>query len=125
VYIETEEIKQAYTHWKTAVMNADIACLDKICTENFSWTNKMGVTHTKTENLMKIGSRNLQYISWVNEDIAITMMEDIAMVKTRENLKMRVFNQRVDAVHEITIFFVNKNGSWLLAGGRETDVRVQ
>src|SRR5215470_7313239 len=71
VHMRTEEIKQAYHNWKTAMINADIAFLDKICCDNFLWTNSLGVTNNKKESLRKISSRNMRYISWINENMTI------------------------------------------------------
>jgi hypothetical protein len=118
--VKTEEIKQAYEYWKSAVINGDLASLDKICAENFVWTNEMGITNNKTENLYKIASDNLKYLSWVSEYVTIKMLGDIAILKTREILKVIVYKQRVNAVQDVTAIFINEDGKWLLAGGQET-----
>ena len=117
--MRTEAIKQAYAHWKKAVINRDLSSLDKICTDNFSWTNAMGVTLNKTENLRKIGSGDLQYISWVNEDMQVKMAEDLAIIKTRETLHVLAFNHKIKTVQNVTAVFINQNGNWLLASGQE------
>jgi ketosteroid isomerase-like protein len=118
--VKTEEIKQAYEYWKSAVINGDLASLDKICAENFVWTNEMGITNNKTENLYKIASDNLKYLSWISEYVTIKMLGDIAILKTREILKVIVYKQRVNAVQDVTAIFINEDGKWLLAGGQET-----
>jgi hypothetical protein len=118
--LKTEEIKQAYEYWKNAVINRDFASLDRICAENFEWTNDMGITNDKTENLYKIASDNLKYLSWVSEYVTVKMVGDIAILKTREILKLIVYRQRVNAVQDVTAIFINEDGKWLLAGGQET-----
>jgi hypothetical protein len=114
-----EEIKQAYANWKNAMIKGDLPVLEKICTENFLWTNHLGITNNKAENLNKINSGNLRYLSWITEDMMVDMVGDIAILKTKEVLKMIVYNQRVNAVQDVTVIFINQDGNWLLAGGQE------
>ena len=80
----------------------------------------MGVTYNKSENLSKIGSGNVRYISWINEEISVDMeSDDIGVVKARAKLKMVVFDIKVTTIQNVTAVFVNVNGNWRLAGGRE------
>ena len=118
--VKTEEIKQAYEHWKNAVINGDIASLEEICAENFAWTNDMGITNDKTEKLYKIASDNLKYVSWITEYVTVKMVGDIAILKTREVLKLIVFRQKVSTVQDVTAILVHQDGKWLMAGGQET-----
>jgi len=117
--VKTEEVKQAYECWKNAVINGDLESLDRICAENFAWTNDMGITNNKTENLYKIASDNLKYLSWMSEYITINMVGDIAILKAREILKLLVYRQSVNTVQDVTAIFINQDGKWLLAGGQE------
>jgi len=118
--VKVEEIKHAYEYWKNAVISGDLSSLDMICDENFAWTNDMGVTNNKTENLYKIASGNLRYLSWINEDITVKVVGDVGILRTREKLKLIVYRQRVNAIQDVTAIFINQNGKWLLAGGQET-----
>jgi hypothetical protein len=122
--VKIEEIKRAYDNWKNAVINGDLASLDKISAENFAWTNDMGITDNKTEKLYKITSDNLKYLSWINEDITVKIVGDIGILRTREILKLIVYRQRVNAVQDVTAIFINQDGKWLLAGGQETSSRL-
>src|SRR5689334_21275216 len=99
--VRTKEVKQAYEYWKNAVIKVDLVSLDKMYTENFSWTNELSIINNKTENLNKIASADLQYLSWINENITIKIIGDTAVLKTREILKLVVYNQRVNAVQDV------------------------
>lgn len=114
-----EKIKETYAYWKEAIINCDLASLNRICTDNFSWINNMGITYNKTDNLKRIASRNLQYISWTNEELKIELNDNMAVLRTKETLKMLVFNLRVQTVQEFTAIFINYNGNWMLECGRE------
>src|SRR5690242_11830177 len=100
MHTRTEEIKEAYLHWKNAMINGDLPVLEKIYSDNFLWTNNMGITNNKTQNLNKISSGNLRYLSWTNENMTIEIVDDIAILKTREILKLIVYSQRVTAVQD-------------------------
>ncbi len=76
--MSTEEIQKIYALWKDAVIKGDIQLLDKMYADNFSWTNIIGTTNNKAENLYKVSSGNLRYTSWVNKDISIDIAEDLA-----------------------------------------------
>jgi len=102
-----------------AMIKGDLPVLEKIFTDNFLWTNNMGITNDKKQNLNKISSGNLHYLSWINEDMTIDILDDIAILKTREILKLLVYKQSVSAVQDVALIFINRNGNWLLAGGRE------
>ena len=121
---KTKEVKQAYEYWKEAVIKADLASLNKMYTENFSWTNEWGITDNKKENLRKIASGNLQYLSWVNENITIKIDGDTAILKTKDILRLLVYNQRVNATQTVTAVFINQNGKWLMAGGQEINDNI-
>src|SRR4051812_8122545 len=88
----TVEIEHLYERWKRAIMNADLELLDKICDDNFSWTNSMGITCRKDEQFYRVTSGNAKYLSWTNDHISITIGRDIAILRTRETLKMIVYN---------------------------------
>ncbi len=120
--VKTEEIKQAYEFWKNAVIKGDRVSLNNIYTENFLWTNCMGIMKNKTENLNKISSRDIQYLSWMNEDMTVNIVGDIASLKTREILKIIVYDQRINTVRDVTVIFINQSGEWKLAGGEESNV---
>ena len=120
--MKTEEIEEAYAYWKNAVIKGDLVSLNNIYTEEFLWTNSMGITKNKTENLNRISSGDIQYLSWVNEDITVHEEAEFTILKTREILKMLVYDQRINTVRDVTLIFVNQNGHWQLAGGEETTI---
>ena len=120
--MKTEEIKQAYAYWKNAVIKGDLISLNNVYTENFLWTNCMGITKNKSENLNRISSGDIRYLSWMNEDMTVRVYNDIAILKTREILKMIVYDQRINTVRDVTVIFINQSGEWKLAGGEETNI---
>jgi hypothetical protein len=115
----TAEIEQLYERWKRAIMNSDLDLLDKICDGNFSWTNCERITNNKKEHFYRVACGNVKYLSWINEYISTTILGDIASLRTRETIKMIVYKQKVDVVHDVIALFIKVNGKWLLAGGEE------
>lgn len=110
-----EEIKRVYEQWKNALIKTDVTTLEKLYTDNFLWTNHMGITCNKPENLFKTKCGNIQYISWVDEDMEINIMTESATVKAREVLEMLVYEQRVNIVRNIIARFQLQDDKWLLS----------
>jgi hypothetical protein len=113
--IMEEDIKQVYEQWKNALIKTDVTTLEKLYTTNFLWTNPMGITCSKPENLFKIKCGNIQYISWVDEDMEIEIMTESATVKAREVLEMLVYEQKVSIVRNIIAGFQRQDDKWFLA----------
>jgi hypothetical protein len=110
-----EEIKSVYEQWKNALIKTDVTTLEKLYTDNFSWTNHMGITSNKPENLFKAKSGNVQYISWFDKDMEINIINDNAVVKTEGVLKMLVYEQSISIVRSVIATFQFSGGRWLLA----------
>ncbi|MEP7141399.1 MAG: nuclear transport factor 2 family protein [Ferruginibacter sp.] len=113
--MEIEEIENAYIFWKKAVIKADTALLDEVCTDGFSWTNNMGITRSKSEILSRTRSGNLQYLSWTDENMDINFQEENAILKSTQILKLKVFDQYINRKQHITVQFIKQNDSWRLA----------
>jgi hypothetical protein len=113
--IMQEEIKRVYEQWKNALIKTDVTTLEKLYTDNFSWTNHMGINCNKRENLFKTKCGNVQYISWVDEDLEINITTESATVKAREVLEMLVYEQRVSIVRNIVARFLLQDDKWLLS----------
>jgi hypothetical protein len=112
--IMQEEIKRVYEQWKNALIKTDVTTLKKLYTENFSWTNPMGITCNKPENLFKTKYGNVQYISWVDEDVQINVKNENAVLKAKEVLKIFVYEQRVNIVRNIIARFQLQDNKWLI-----------
>jgi hypothetical protein len=110
-----EEIKRVYEQWKNALVKTDVVALEKLYTDDFSWTNHMGITCNKPENLFKTKCGNVQYISWVDKDMRINVKNENAVLKAKEVLKILVYEQRISIVRNIVATFQLHNGKWLLA----------
>ncbi|NJO25195.1 MAG: nuclear transport factor 2 family protein, partial [Bacteroidia bacterium] len=100
---------------ENALIKNDITTLEKLYTDTFSWTNHMGNTCNKLENLLKTKCGNVQYISWVDEEMKINVINDNAVVKAKEVLKMVVYEQRVSIVRNIIATFQLQGDKWLLS----------
>jgi ketosteroid isomerase-like protein len=117
--LKVNEIRHTYEYWKNAMLNADLVCLDEIYDDSFLWTNSMGFRNDKNDKLKQIASGDLQYLSWENEDLAIHVVGNVATLKAREILEMKIYRQRVHAVQDVIALFIKRKGRWVLAAGQE------
>lgn len=120
--MKAEEIKQAYENFKTAVISRDLRALKNIYADDFFWTNFMGITNNKAENLERVNSGNLSYLSWVNEETSVRIYGDIAILLSKEILKMKIFGQHTNTKHRIIAIFRWQGDQWLLTGGQSTQL---
>ena len=110
-----EEIKKVYERWKNALIKIDLVALEKLHTDNFTWTNNTGITCNKPEYLFRIRSGNVRYVSWINKGIKIDIKYGNAILKAAEILNMFVYEQNVNTARHITATFQLHNGNWLLS----------
>ncbi len=118
--MKSEKIKQTYMLWKDAVIKGDVDCLNRVYADNFSWTNNMGITNCKTKILKKASSYNIQYLSWQDENIHITFDGEHAILKSTQILKLKVFQQSINAKLNVTVQFTKRNNNWLLESIQES-----
>jgi len=110
-----KEIKRVCEQWKNALIKIDVTTLEKLYTDNFSWTNHMGITCNKPEILFKMKCDNVQYISWIDEDMEINVINDNAVVNAKKVLKIIVYEQKVNIVRYIIDRFQLQDDKWLLS----------
>jgi|SRR6478672_3587911 len=119
--MKTKKISQIYDCWKNAMIKSDLDSLDEICDDNFLWTNYCGITNNKKDLINKIALGQIEYLSWMNEETNIKVVRDVAVLRTRELLKIKVYRQNVDVVQQVVILLIRQGGKWKLAGGQEID----
>jgi len=119
--MKTRKINQVYDCWKNALINSDLDSLDEICDDNFLWTNYNGITNNKKEIINKIALGHIEYLSWMNEQTNINIVRDVAVLRTKEILRIKVYCQKVDVVQQVVILLIKQGGKWRLAGGQEVN----
>lgn len=100
---------------ENALIKIDLATLEKLHTDNFIWTNNIGITCNKPEYLFRIRSGNVRYVSWINKGIKIDIEYGNATLKAAEILNMLVYEQKVNTARNITATFQLQDGNWLLS----------
>jgi hypothetical protein len=119
---KAREIRRAYEYWKNAMIAGDLTSIDEICDDNFSCIDHTGITTNKKENLYKLACRDVQYLSWASEDLCISIVGEVATLRTREILEMTVYNERVDVIQNVVVLFMKPHGKWKLIARQETTI---
>ncbi|MBD0289288.1 MAG: nuclear transport factor 2 family protein, partial [Flavisolibacter sp.] len=121
--MKEDEIKDAFAIYKKAVISGDLETLEHLHSENFVWNTHFDLQINKSENIQRISSGNLSYLSWTNEDIRVLSTGETAVLKSRQILKIIVYGLSINTEQDITAFFVKHNGRWLLSGGKEINLK--
>ncbi len=121
--MKEDEIKEAFANYKEAVIHGDIKSLERIHSEDFVWNTNFNIAINKSDNIKRISSGNLRYLSWTNEDMQVFITGETATLKSRQILKIIVYGLPVNTEQDITAFFVKRKGEWLLSGGKEINLK--
>ncbi len=121
--MKEDEIKEAFAIYKKAVIHGDLETLEHIHSDNFVWNTHFNIQINKSENIKRISSGNLSYLSWTNENMRVLITGETAVLKSRQILKIIVYGLPVKTEQDITAFFVKRNGRWLLSGGKEINLK--
>ena len=121
--MKEDEIKEAFAIYKKAVISGDLETLEHVHSDNFVWNTHFNLQINKSENIKRISSGNLSYLSWTNEDMQVSITGETAVLKSRQILKIIVYGLSINTEQDITVFFVKCNGKWLLSGGNEINLK--
>ena len=121
--MKEDEIKEAFAIYKKAVISGDLETLEQVHSDNFVWNTHFNLQINKSENIKRISSGNLSYLSWTNEDMQVLITGETAVLKSRQILKIIVYGLSINTEQDITAFFVKRNRRWLLSGGKEINLK--
>lgn len=128
-YPETE-LHQAIKNFNQAFMQADVATLDNLLTEQYLHTNSGNKAFNKASWLKWVGSRQdavksgqLKYDSYLTEDLSIIIYQNSAVVTGRNIAKgisaYKPFNVDIRFTH----LWVKQQGKWKRASFHDAPVK--
>lgn len=109
-----QEVIATVAKWAEAMRDRDAKALEAIFDDEAIITNVDGRTRGKAEELEAMKPNpNVRVSSVVNEDVAIKLFGDVAVVTALARMKMRAAGGR-ESSHALryTAVFVKKDGNW-------------
>ena len=117
------EVLEVQTARFTAMIEADIAELENVLSDDLTYTHTGGQTETKEDFLSTLRSQTLKYDTIQPKDVQIRLYGDVAVVTGLSDMLVT----GVDQVYSFTIRFIEvyrrTDGSWELVAWQSTRLR--
>lgn len=103
--------------WADAMVKSDVAALDHIVADDFSYTNWDGTTITKAQHLEDIKSGASKSASLIPNNIKVRVFGDVAVVTLGQQEKAQYKGKDTSGHYLYTDTWVKRNGKWQIVAG--------
>jgi ketosteroid isomerase-like protein len=119
-----QEIRQMIEKYRTAILQRDIATLEKIWADDYVFVNAAGDVLTKTDPLANIKSRATTLDS-INqeENVTVRVYQNSAVATSRVTLKGQYSGQPISGQYRSTLVWVKGSGGWQLVSNQLTALK--
>jgi ketosteroid isomerase-like protein len=109
-----QAVRQAISDLTIALQNNDLAALDRIYADDYTFVGDTGTIMSKSERLGALRSGDLKYQSLSTEILKINMYGDSAAALARITTKLPDGGKFNDGTFIVTLNFVKVKGRWQL-----------
>jgi ketosteroid isomerase-like protein len=113
---QTQLLEKSLRGWATAELSGDATFLGRNLTDDFIGVGPYGFLLTKDEWLERHESRKLRYESFRLDEVRVRLHGEAAVVIARQMTKGKYEENDLPGNLRATLFFVQQEGRWLLAG---------
>jgi len=119
-----QEVRQMIEKYRTAILQRDIATLEKIWADDYVFVNAAGDVLTKTERLanIKSGATTLDSIKQ-EENVTVRVYQNSAVTTSRVTLKGQYSGQPISGDYRSTLVWVKGPGGWQLVSNQLTALK--
>jgi ketosteroid isomerase-like protein len=119
-----QEVRQMIEKYRTAILQRDVATLEKIWADDYVFVNAAGDVLTKTERLanIKSGATTLDSIN-EEENVTIRVYQNSAVTTSRVTLKGQYSGQPVSGQYRSTLVWIKGPGGWQLVSNQLTALK--
>src|SRR5438128_3074024 len=108
-----KEVRQMIGKYRTAILQCDIATLEKIWADDYVFVNAAGDVLAKTERLANIKSGATTLDSIKNEEnVAVRVYQNSAVATSRVTLKGQYSGQPISGEYRSILVWVKGSGGW-------------
>ena len=115
-------LKDRFREYTEALTKRDLAALDKIWAESYTFTNGRGEFLTKTDRMENIKSGATQFDSISREDEETRVFGDTAVVTGRVVLKVIYSGKESSGPYRFINVWVKMQGRWQVAANQITPI---
>ncbi|MGH8509342.1 MAG: nuclear transport factor 2 family protein [Gammaproteobacteria bacterium] len=117
-----ETLKDRFREYTEALTKRDLAALDKIWAEGYTFTNGRGEFLTKKDRMENIKSGATQFDSISREDEEIRVFGDTAVVTGRVVLKVIYSGKESSGPYRFINVWVKMQGRWQIVANQVTAI---
>ena len=124
--VAEQEVRQAIKKYRTALLEKDAAALEQIWTDDYTFTNGAGETHSKAQRLanLKSGATALDSISQ-EEDMKMRIHGNVAVATGRVTIKGQYSGKQASGQYQSINVWVKGAAGWQLIANQLTPVAAK
>jgi len=108
---------------RQAQLDADVAALDDLISEDLLFTGPNGELGTKAEDLAAHGSGTIRFREHHPEELKVRLISDDAAVSAlRARLAVEFGGRIIKGTYRYTRVWARENGKWRVVGGHVSEV---
>jgi ketosteroid isomerase-like protein len=121
-----QEVRQMIEKHRTAILQRDVATLEKIWADDYVFVNAAGDVVTKTERLanIKSGATTLESINQ-EENVTVRVYQNSAVATSRVTLKGQYSGRPISGQYRSTLVWVKGTGGWQLVSNQLTALKLK
>lgn len=118
-----KEIADLEERIRQAQLNADVAALDDLISDNLLFTGPNGQLGTKEQDLEAYRSGAVRFLKHEPEDLKVRRIgNDVAVSAVLAQLVVEVAGQINRGTYRYTRVWARENGTWTVVGGHVSEV---
>ncbi len=119
----TDTLRALNAEYDKALVTDDVAALDGIYSEDFTYTNPDGVVRSKAEQLAFVKAGKLGLISGQSDEVRVRVYGAFAIITGRFNGAARGASGTVEFRERYTTAWLRRTGRWVLVAEQGSIVK--
>lgn len=107
-----QELLKLEQGWADAIVKADVALLDRMLGDDFTYIDGEGILWTKTTYLSVFKSGEAEFSSMVSDEMKVRVYGDAAVVTGRNTIKGTFRGDEHPSQERFTDTWINRDGRW-------------
>jgi ketosteroid isomerase-like protein len=123
--ITKEEVLEIEEARNQALQKGDIAALERIYADDLVYTNASGAILSKAEHLAELKKRTLHFVSFVHEDVQVTLHGDAGFVTGISKSKVEYRGEVSTSNRRFLNVFMKKGSQWQCVAHMEANLSAK
>ncbi|MCU1322682.1 MAG: hypothetical protein JWM43_2331 [Acidobacteriaceae bacterium] len=116
-----QQVEELEEQWRTAQLNADVATMDKLLSDDYIGISLNGQVNTKSQQMERIGSRRIALTRLELSDMKVKLIGSIAIVTSRAEVEGISDSQPIKGIYRYTRVYQHlPNGAWKITSFEAT-----